>query len=237
MPVTFWAPGIIAHKNKLHMYVTYKDNAKPPWAGVGHIRHYIAPLDNPISGWKLAQNPDFAQPDPIDATIVFNQKLNQFHAYYRVAKNGGIQMSTSKDLISWENKGKVRGDVNTLGKQKFGYQEAPFVFEFKGSWWMLTDPHKGIAVYRSDDSLKWQYSNVILDKPGTRTLDTSRGRHPSVSINNGRAFIFYHVEPNREYNKKFREPKYRSIEQKKSVLQMAQLVVENNMLRERRNNY
>lgn len=234
MPVTFWAPGIIARKNSLHMYVTYKDNAMPPWGGIGTIRHYSTPLSKPVSGWKLSKEPNFSQPDPIDATIIYHEAKGRYHAYYRVAK-GGIQWSTSPDLTTWKNHGKVKGDVNTLGRKRFGYQEAPYVFYFKSFWWMLTDSHKGLSVYQSQDSINWKFNGMILKASGTRTMDTTFGRHPSVAVNNGRAFIFYHVEPNRIYGKGSLPAEKRTIEQKKSALQIAELVVEKNKLKAHRN--
>lgn len=65
---THWAPGVIVHGDSLHMFATYKDNAEPPWGGSGEIRHYVAPLSDPIHGWKLIGVPNFNQPDPIDVS-------------------------------------------------------------------------------------------------------------------------------------------------------------------------
>ena len=48
---THWAPGIIVAGDQLHMFATYKGSAAPPWGGDGVIRHYVAPLDDPIDGW------------------------------------------------------------------------------------------------------------------------------------------------------------------------------------------
>ena len=225
MPVTYWAPGIIAAGGKLYMFVTYKDNAEPPWGGQGVIRHYVAPLDNPVDGWKLEGVPKFQQPDPIDATIVRNG--GEYRAYYRVGGNGGIQWAVSKDLSDWENKGKCPGDLNAKNRG-FGYQEAPYVFEFGGAWWMLTDPHDGLAVFRSDDGVTWKQTPRILLEPGKGSEDATRARHPSVIVKNGRAFILYHVEPNRPYPTPPAEK--RSVRQKISFLQIAELKIENDAL-------
>lgn len=229
MPVTFWAPGIFVKGDTMHMYVTYKNNITPPWGGSGHIRHYTAKLSDPLQSWTQASQPAYATPDPIDATLIHNTATGYYQSFYRVGNWGGIQWSRSKDLKIWENMGKISGDVNTLGRKKFGYQEAPYVFKFRDTWWMLTDPHKGLAVYKSNDSIHWQYNNTILAGEGTRQMDGSRGRHPSVAIHDGRAFIFYHVEPNRAYHLKLPATK-RPINQKKSVLQMAELSIESNKL-------
>lgn len=223
---THWAPGVIVADGKLHMFATYKDNAKPPWGGKGVIRHYIAPLDDPIDGWKLEGIPNFNQPDPIDASLI---KIgSQYRAYYRVGKGGGLQWATSTNLKSWETKGKCPGDINAKDRG-FGYQEAPYVFQFGDHYWMLTDPHDGLAVFRSEDGITWEQMPRILLAPGTGPQDHTRARHPSVAVINDRAFIFYHVEPNRPYPTPPAEK--RTVQQKLSFLQMAELTVENGELR------
>ncbi|BCX49455.1 glycosyl hydrolase family 43 [Haloferula helveola] len=225
MPVTFWAPAVIRNGDRYHMFVTYKDNAKPPWGGKGVIRHYSASADDLLKGWKLEGVPDFAQPDPIDASLV---KVDDgFRAYYRVGGNGGIQWATSTDLSVWENRGKCPGEVNTKARG-FGYQEAPYVFRFRERWWMLTDPHKGLAVYHSNDGIKWTMQQRILENPGSGKEDATLARHPSVAVIGERAFLFYHVEPNRPYPTPPAEE--RTVTQKKSFLQMAELRVEDGRL-------
>jgi hypothetical protein len=227
LPVTYWAPGVIQKDDHLHMFVTYKDNANPPWGGKGVIRHYRAPLSDPVHGWKLVGVPEFTQPDPIDATLI--KVGDVFHAYYRVADDGGIQWATSGDLMTWENRGRCPGDVNAPPSQRgFSYQEAPYVFRFGGHYWMLTDPHKGLAVYRSEDSVTWKLQGRILEEPGTGAQDATRARHPSVAVVGDRALLFYHVEPNRPYPTPPAEQ--RTVEQKVSFLQVAELRVEEGKL-------
>ncbi len=227
MPVTFWAPGIIRDGDTYHMFVTYKNNAEPPWGGDGEIRHYIAPASDLLNGWKLSTPPKFPQPDPIDATLI--KVGTDFRAYYRIGKDGGIQWSTSKDLLTWTHQGKCAGDINAPPKQRgFNYQEGPFIFNFAGSYWMVTDPHKGLAIYQSADAITWKLQGRILEEPGTGTYDATLARHPSVAVIGDRAFLIYHVEPNRPYPTP--PPEKRTIEQKKSYLQIAELKVVNDIL-------
>ena len=222
---THWAPGVIAADGQLHMFATYKDNATPPWGGKGVIRHYVAPLDDPVHGWKLAGIPGFQQPDPIDASLI--RVGDTFRAYYRVGNGGGLQWASSPDLVTWTNHGKCPGDVNAKNRG-FGYQEAPYVFQFGGFFWMLTDPHDGLAVFRSDDGITWQQKPRLLREPGRGPEDHTRARHPSVAVVGDRAFIFYHVEPNRPYPSPPAEK--RTPHQKKSFLQVAELRIENGEL-------
>lgn len=225
MPVTFWAPGIIRDGDTYHMFVTYKDNAIPPWAGKGVIRHYQAPSLDLLNGWRLVGVPDFSQPDPIDAGLI--KVDDEFRVYYRVGGNGGIQWATSQDLVTWDNKGKCPGDVNATSRG-FGYQEAPYVFKWKGFFWMLTDPHQGLAVFKSKDGVTWDLQGRILEEPGSGAMDATLARHPSVTIIHDRAFLFYHVEPNRPYPSPKAED--RTVEQKMAYLQIAELQVEKGRL-------
>lgn len=209
------------------MFATYKASAEPPWGGDGVIRHYVAPLVNPIDGWQLADVPSFNQPDPIDVSLL--KVGDEYRAYYRVGKGGGIQWATSKDLETWDNHGKCKGDVNVPPKQRgFDYQEAPYVFKYRDRYWMLTDPHEGLAVFHSEDGVTWEQQQRILREPGSGQADATLARHPSVAVINDRAFIFYHTEPNRPYPTPPAEQ--RTPEQKISFLQIAELEVKNGAL-------
>ena len=116
-----------------------------------------------------------------------------------------------------------RRDIHRLG-----YQEAPYVFRFADAYWMLTDPHQGLAVYRSPAGQEWTYQGQILKAPGRRDQDNTLARHPSVAVVGNRAFLIYHVEPNRPYPSP--PPEKRTIKQKLSYLQLAELRVVDNRL-------
>ncbi len=71
---------------------------------------------------------------------------------------------------------------------------------WKDYYWLITDPHCGLPVYRSKDGIDWNYQGLILDKPGNRLYDGTYGRHASMIVtSDDRAFIVYHVEPLRNY--------------------------------------
>ena len=228
---TRWAPGILRDGRAFHMFVTSKDNADPPWGGDGVIVHYEAPADDLLSGWKRSGVPAFAGPDPIDVALLKTDE--DVRAYYRVGRGGGIQWSSAPSLAgdpapSWINQGKCPGDVNRREVHGLNYQEAPYVFRFAGSYWMLTDPHDGLAVYRSIDAVTWALDGRILKEPGQRPEDGTLARHPSVAVVGDRAFLFYHVEPNRPYPSPPAEE--RTVEQKLSFLQIAELRIQDGHL-------
>jgi len=226
MPVTFWAPGIIRDGNEYHMFVTFKDNANPPWGGPGSVVHYKAPSDDLLNGWRRVNSSGLSAVDVIDATLI--RVGEEFRMYYRLGK-GNICWAVSKDLDSWEVKGKCSGDVNaTAEKRGFDYQEAPYIFFWSDRYWLLTDPHKGLAVYVSRDSRNWQLQGRIMAEAGTRECDNTIARHPSVAIIDNRAFLFYHVEPWRPYPSPGAEK--RTVQQKLSFLQIAELKIEEGRL-------
>lgn len=223
---TFWAPGIIIEGDEAHMFVTYKEDTTPPWGTGGCIVHYVAPVSNMLSGWKrigVVVNEDRC----LDASLI---KLPSgiFRMYYvggtdhSKGKRKMIRYAESKDLNSWEMKGDVKGDVNNYNVHSLGYQEAVYVFMYKERFYMLTDPHEGLATYSSEDGIAWKYHGQIMKADTSdRTLDWSQARHPSVWVDKDKnAFIFYHVEPFREG----KEAKVLEKHQRYTFLQMAKIV-------------
>ena len=233
---TFWAPAIIAEKNTLHMFVTWKPDTIPTegaWGGQGWIVHYKAPLNNPVDGWQKVNALHDSTLNTIDATVYKNKNL--FHVWFKgkeisAAKNELYHLATS-DFRTWEHKGFSKSDVFNAEVTGSNFEEAPYIFQWKGKFWLITDPHNGFFVYSSNDAENWKFQGTILNEGGTRNLDNSMARHCSVAVENGRAFIFYHVEPWRRYDleKKTGEEKVRIFDQplknRQSVLQMAELEI------------
>ncbi|MCG8696821.1 MAG: family 43 glycosylhydrolase [Bacteroidales bacterium] len=223
---TFWAPAIISYEGKLHMFVTYKPDTittQGAWGGPGKIVHYETSLDNPVNGWKKVADMNDSTMNTIDATVY---KANgTFHVWYKGkvkgAKKNELYHLVSTDLYNWESRGFSKSDVFNKKATGSGFEEAPFIFEWKDKHWLITDPHIGLFVYNSTDSEYWNFKGTILYEGGTRNLDNNMGRHCSVAVINDRAFIFYHVEPWRDYEGKpiYKQP----VENRRAVLQMAEL--------------
>lgn len=93
---------------------------------------------------------------------------------------------------------------------------------------LYADPHDGLAVSRSSDAITWEQKSRILKEHGTGPRDATLARHPSVAVLDNRAFIFYHVEPDRPYPTPPAEK--RTIKQKLSFLQIAELKIQNGEL-------
>jgi hypothetical protein len=233
---TYWAPAIISANDTLHMFVTWKPDTVPTqgaWGGQGWIVHYKTPLTNPINGWEKVGALHADNLNTIDATVYKNENL--FHVWFKgkkmdAPKNELYHLATT-DFQNWDKLGFSKSDVFNAKATGSGFEEAPYIFQWKGKFWMITDPHNGIFVYNSTDAENWKFQGTILKEGGTRNLDNSMARHCSVALKDGRAFIFYHVEPWRRYDleKKKGEGRQRIFEQplknRESVLQMAELEI------------
>ncbi|MEO1012085.1 MAG: family 43 glycosylhydrolase [Bacteroidota bacterium] len=225
---TFWAPAIIATKDSLHMFATFKPDTlttKGAWGGKGSIVHYATSLNNPVNGWQKMQVMHADTLSTLDASTYWVD--DTAHLWF-MAKNAMYKTQeytlihrTTKDFDAWETIKQPLGDVYNKSVTGIGYEEAPYIFLWKGSYWLMTDPHNGFAIYKSEDATYWKFQGYILKEPGTGKMDVARARHGSVLIKNDRAFLFYHVEYNRDYEG---EPIFKqSLENRKSALQMAEL--------------
>ena len=231
---TFWAPAIISHKDTLHMFVTWKPDTittHGPWGGSGKIVHYKTPANDPVNGWIKVKDMHDATFSALDATAYLKDDI--YHVWYKAKKIGErknkLMHKTSENLVAWKDNGFSKSDVFNQQATGHSFEEAPYVFAWKGNYWLITDPHKGLIVYKSEDAINWEFQNVILEKGGTRKLDNSMARHASVAVIEDRAFIFYHVEPWRIYEKEI--PIYEQpLKNRQSVLQMAELEIQNGEL-------
>ncbi len=199
---TFWAPGVIIDSDRAHMFVTYKEDATPPWGTGGCIVHYETTTDRMLDGWRRVEI-SIDEENCLDASVI-RLPDGSFRMYYvGGVDNPGtkgrktIRYAESRDLRTWEPRGDVLGEVNDRSVHGIGYQEAVYVFRQGGWYYMLTDPHRGLSAYSSRDGIRWTYLGQVLESGSSdRTLDWSQARHPSVWVRNGRkAYLVYHVEP------------------------------------------
>jgi glycosyl hydrolase family 62 len=218
-PHTYWAPGVIRDGNMLHMFVTYKEKNTGNWGGGDNgIMHYEAPVTDPVDGWKKVGWVDATRDNNIiDATLANVGGHWRMWTKYR-AQTG---LFTSTNLRNWTD----RGVLADQPQNEHHNVEGPYIFRWKNAWWMITDPHNGIQVYRSEDATNWKHNATILAERGRRMLDQTRARHPSVAVARGRAFIVYHVEPFRPYPKSVPMPRLPA-NMKRCVIQIAELTLD-----------
>ncbi len=205
---TYWAPEIIYHpaEGKYHMYVSYITGVYCDWAGKASIEHYVS---SDLFYWEHVGGLSFGSGRIIDPCC-FRLPNGKWRMWY---KDENQQAATcyadSDDLYTWEYRGIAAGDEA---------QEGPNVFEFSGKYWMIADIWRGQAVYSSDDCEHFiRQKENILDVDGLRKFDNFRGAHADVFVAGDRAFIVYFTHPDPDYHPR-------------SVVQMAELKVENGVL-------
>lgn len=240
-PATYWAPAVIAHGGKLHMFATYKADILPAqgaWGGDGRILHFETEMENPVDGWKTVGSPHDTTLNTIDATVY--RQGGQFQLWFKgKPKSGGknrLYHLSSNDLYDWQAMPPASGDVFNPEATGSGFEEAPYVFQWQDQYWLLTDPHRGLMVYSSEDGTDWDFQGTILEGGGSRALDNNMARHCSVAVVDERAFIFYHVEPWRRYDLEQKKGNERvpifeqPLKNRRSVLQIAELKIEEGKL-------
>ena len=186
---SFWAPDVIRDEAGVyHLFVTYvpgDGDKKVGWDGDRYIFQYTS---RDLWKWDFTARIPTASDRCIDPSLC-RRPDGTWRMWY---KDEGHRSETfaldSKDLKEWKS-------VKDPAVSKL-YGEAPKVFRFKDSYWLLKDPNSGLDVYRSDDLETWTYQGKILDKPGTRNDDASIGKHADVVVGGDRAHIIYFTHPN-----------------------------------------
>jgi beta-xylosidase len=185
---THWAPDIVTAPDGVHhMFLTVVPGVFEDWQ---HPRSIVHLTSNDLRHWKFVATLKLASDRVIDA-CVFRLRDGAWRMWYNNERDGkSIYYADSPDLKTWTDRGRCAG----VG----GRCEGPFVFQWKGFYWMLVDTWKGLGVYRSDDLLQWTgQPDVLLSGPGRGADDGVNGGHPGVVVSAGRAFCFYFTHPGR----------------------------------------
>lgn len=176
---THWAPDIVYWQGQYHMFLTIVPGTFKDWNAPREIVHLVSP---DLEQWKYLSKLEVGSERIIDPTL-FHLPRGGWRVWYKdEADHSFIHYADSKDLIHW----KPRGVAVAYS------MEGPKVFRWKGSYWMITDPWKGLGVYRSSDLVRWSsQAKNILQEPGTLPTDKSEGHHCDVIVHGNRAFIYY----------------------------------------------
>jgi hypothetical protein len=187
--VTWWAPCFLQQGNVMHMWVVLVDGVYTNWTGKRNILHFTS--DDGVN-WKYVSTAQLSSNRVIDPTVY--RIGDEWYIVYKDEANGSATyLSQSTDLDNWTNARKVSPD---------GHQEAPFVFQWKGQWWLMVDAlgDKGLRIYKSANGVDgWKYVATILDKPdGTRPGDDGVGHHPGIVIqgtgDSQQCLVFYFTQ-------------------------------------------
>ena len=180
---TFWAPEVIYTGGQYHMFLTVVDGIFTDW---NHPRHILHLTSKDLLHWKPLADVNLESKKTIDA-CVFKLPNGDWRLWYKnEADRSKVYFSDSPDLVHWTPKG--------IATTNSG--EGPVVFEWKGYYWLINDPHAGLGVFRSNDLATWkQQPNNLLREPGTQPTDHAMGSHADVVVDgSGRAWLFYFTQ-------------------------------------------
>jgi hypothetical protein len=215
---SFWAPEVLWHAGRYHMYLSYVPGIPHDWSGTRSILHLTS---QNLWDWQHESVLPLSSDRVIDA-CVHRLPDGRWRMWYKdEAHQSHTYAADSADLYTWQVVGPVITDCP---------HEGPNVFFWQGSYWMITDPWQGIGVYRSADAQGWQRQANILDAPGSRVDDGTRALHADVLVQGERAFIFYFTHPERRQPRTYGFDEVHPYENKRSSLQVAELEIQDGRL-------
>jgi hypothetical protein len=186
---TLWAPDVRTSADGLHhMFVTVVPGVFEDWQ---HPRTIVHLTSVDLRNWLYVSALKLSSDRVIDP-CVFPLPGGGWRLWYNNERdNKSIYFADSPDLTTWTDHGKCTGVGERPG-------EGPFVFQWRGHYWMFVDLWKGLGVYRSADLLRWTPQNGdLLGVPGHGTDDRVNGGHPGVVVSGDRAYCFYFTHPGR----------------------------------------
>ncbi len=206
--VTYWAPEVIEHKGKYHMYLTIVPGIFEDWY---HPRYIVHLTSKNLIDWKFESRLNLASERCIDASV-FRLPDGTWRMYYNNENDGkSIYYADSDDLYHWSDSGKKV--VKDRG-------EGPKVFRWKDKNWMIIDAWKGLGVFSSNDFVNWKRQDKnILQDPGTGVDDKVIGGHCDVIVQGDKAYVFYFTHPDRIPENKGLD----NLETRRSSIQVAEL--------------
>ena len=191
--ITWWAPCFLNVDGTFHMFVVLVDGIYTNWTGHRNILHFTS-TDGVT--WKFLNTCALSSNRVIDPTV-YKIGDTWYMVYKDEAAGSNTFRSQSTDLVTWTNPVQITHD---------GSQEAPFVFHWKNSWWLIVDSiaHHGLRLYKSPDGVNdWTYSTTILGaSDGTRPTDRGIGHHPGIVLQGGptnddQCLVFYFTQQGR----------------------------------------
>lgn len=183
---TFWAPEILYHNGRYHMYVSYIQGVPNDWPG--HYRDILHYTSENLWDWTYESTLSLSSRYVIDAAI-HQLPDGRWRMWYKdEANHSHTYAADSNDLYSWQVVGPVIDGFSHEGVN---------IFYWKESYWMIIDQWKGQGVYRSKDGVSWDKNGMILDESGTRKDDAGYGHHADVLVRGDHAYIFYFTHPDR----------------------------------------
>jgi hypothetical protein len=213
---THWAPDIVrADDGTYHMFLTVVPGVFTDWK---HPRVIVHLTSTDLRSWRQPSMLALAGDKVIDASLARLPDGGWRMWYDNELDHKTIYYADSPDLVHWTDRGQA---VAQRG-------EGPKVFRWRGAWWMIEDLWHGLGVFRSSDALHWQaQKNTLLEQPGQGPEDGVMGGHPDVVVSGDHAYLFYFVHPGR----RGADAKLDGPEQRRSLIQVTELIEEGGVLR------
>jgi hypothetical protein len=217
---THWAPDVLtAPDGTHHMYLTVVPGIFENWQ---HPRRIVHLTSTDLRKWKYHSALTLASDRVIDAGVHALPGGGWRLWYNNERDRKSIYYADSPDLFTWTDKGKAAGVGERPG-------EGPYVFQWKGAYWMLVDLWKGLGVYRSTDLATWTAQpDNLLGVPGQGADDKVNGGHPGVVVSGDRAYLFYFTHPGRAGT--ISPDDKDNLELRRSSIQVVELVEQNGVL-------
>lgn len=216
---TFWAPDVVLHNGKYHMFVSYIQGVANHWSGIATMMHYTS--EN-LWDWKYEGPVKLPKDNVIDATLI-QLASGKWRMWYKWDSKS--LFADSDDLFTWTG-----NDIPAVSDEP---HEGAKAFKFQDQYWFVTDEWRGMGVYKSADLSNWtKQSNLILETQSQRKDDGPSGSHGDVVVVNDRAYIFYFTHPGRKFHTKDYHDANGNIpyEMRRSSIQVAELEVINGNL-------
>ena len=185
---THWAPEIIHDGTRWRMYLTEIDGVPTRWEG--HARRIVEYVSDDLRTWSRRGVIALASDRVIDAAVT-RCPDGLWRLWYKdEAADSTTAVAVSDDLDSW------RLDGTAVGGRP---HEGPFVFALDGTWFLLTDEWRGMAVHRSADAVTWERQGgtdaVILGESTPPRDGIQIGRHGSVVVLGDEARLYFFTHP------------------------------------------
>jgi hypothetical protein len=185
---THWAPEVVHDGSRWRMYLTEIDGI--PWQWAGHPRRIVEYSSGDLTSWTRGAPLTLDSDRVIDAAVT-RCPDGRWRLWYKDEAAGSVtKVAASDDLGSW------RGEGTAIAGRP---HEGPYVFSLGGVWWMLTDEWRGMAVYRSTDTVSWERQGgpdaVVLGESGPAAEGVQVGRHGMVVVRADAALLYYFTHP------------------------------------------
>jgi len=186
---THWAPEVIHDGTRWRMYLTEIAGVPTQWEG--HPRRIVEYTSHDLRTWSRRGPLHLASDRVIDAAVA-RCPDGRWRLWYKdEAADSTTAVAVSDDLDAW------RLDGTAVDGRP---HEGPFVFPLSGSWFLLTDEWRGMAVHRSADAVTWERQGgadaVILGESGAPGAGIQIGRHGSVVVTGAdEALLYFFTHP------------------------------------------